>query len=310
MWFTPSYNERPSADSYIEAIGQKPEDYRVLSRMPLNVDMIPYRFPGAGEPARSVAILDTETTGLTDNADVIDLAILRCGVDASNQLCCIDEVYSGLNDPGRPIPPHIAELTGITDEMVKGQSIEKSTVHHILRDDPVIVAHNAAFDRPLFEKLFPNDDHNWACSMEYCGWYRRGFETKKLEILLEREGFFYDAHRAYMDCLAVAFLLHLVPESLAEILEPRIKITAVKSPIDVKDVLKKRGYRWDGMVWSKNVVRKEYGKAHGMVPDESPYAITTVEVERTFLRKLYRHGRMARVRSINLRKEFKKQSNR
>ena len=62
---------------------------------------------------------------------------------------------------------------------------------------------------------------------------------------MQQEGFFFDAHRAYTDCLAVAFMLHRVPESLNEILKPRVKVTAVGSPYEVKDILKGRGYKWN-----------------------------------------------------------------
>ena len=255
MWSTPSGNKRPSADAYIEKIAKRPEDYRVLERMPLDQRLVPLKFDGVGEPVKPIVILDTETTGL-DDADVIELGMIRCGVDGSNRLCSIDEMLNGFNDPGYDIPPLITELTGITNEMVKGKSLDKTKVRHILRDDPIVVVHNAAYDRPLFEKLFPGDNHRWVCSLEYYDWYGRGFATKNLAMLLEREGFFFNAHRAYMDCLAVAFMLNLVPESLNEILRPRVKITAVGSPISVKDDLRKRGYKWDinNKVWFKTVV--------------------------------------------------------
>ena len=94
----------------------------------------------------------------------------------------------------------------------------------ILRGDPVIIAHNARFDRPFFEKIFLDDCHEWACSMQYCDWPGREFSGRGLGVLLQQEGYFFDAHRAYMDCLAVAALLRVVPGSLAEILAPSVKV--------------------------------------------------------------------------------------
>ena len=112
--------------------------------------------------------------------------------------------------------------------MVKGRHITESKVKHMLRDDLVIIAHSAKFDRPKFESLFPGDDHRWTCSLDYYDWPK--FGTKKLEILLHLEGFFFDAHRAYLDCLALAFMMHRVPECLTEILRPQVRISAVGSP--------------------------------------------------------------------------------
>ena len=289
MWITPSGEQRPGADAYVKKIARQPRDYRVMERMPLDVGSIPVRFDGVGEPVKSVVILDTETTGL-DEADVIELGMIRCGVDASNRLCSIDEVFDGFNDPGYAIPPPITKLTGITDEMVKGKCLDEAEIRHVLRDDPVIIVHNAAYDRPLFEKLFPDDDHMWACSMDYYDWYGNGFATKKLEILLEREGFFFDAHRAYMDCLAVAFMLHRVPESLDKILKPRVKITAWGSPFETKDILKARGYRWNGRVWSTILVNG-------------------VDEEMAFLKKLYINGQEATAQEVDQRTIFKKHHN-
>ena len=70
--------------------------------------------------------------------------------------------------------------------MVRGKRVDSAKVEHILRGDPVIVAHNARFDRPFFEKLFPDDGHKWACSMEYCDWQGRGFSGRGLGYLYRR----------------------------------------------------------------------------------------------------------------------------
>ena len=57
-------------------------------------------------------------------------------------------------------------------------------------------------------------------------------------------------------------MLHRVPESLNEILKPRVKVTAVGSPYEVKDILKGRGYKWnnDRKEWYTPVVdeREQY----------------------------------------------------
>ena len=106
---------------------------------------------------------------------MLELAIIRCGVDDSGSLCSIDEMLDEFNHPGFEIPPKVGELTGITDEMVRGKSVDKAKVERILRGDPVIIAHNARFDCPFFEKIFLDDCHKWACSMQYCDWPGREF---------------------------------------------------------------------------------------------------------------------------------------
>ena len=118
-----------------------------MERLPLDKESIPSKFKDADEPVRWVAILDTETTGLGPDAEVLELAIVRCGVDSSGSLCSVDEMLDEFNDPGFEIPAEVGKITGITDDMVHGKSVDMSKVEHILRDDPVIIAHNARFDR-------------------------------------------------------------------------------------------------------------------------------------------------------------------
>ena len=314
MWFTPSGSQRPDASSYVDKIAERPEDYRVLERLPLDEKSVPEKFKGAGEPVRWVAILDTETTGFEPDDRVLELAIVRCGIDASGNLCSVDEMLDEFNDPGFEIPAEVGALTGITNDMVRGKRVDSAKVEHILRGDPVIVAHNARFDRPFFEKLFPDDGHKWACSMAYYDWQGRGFSGKGLSYLMQQEGFFFDAHRAYMDCLAVAFMLHRVPESLNEILKPRVKVTAAGSPYEVKDILKGRGYKWnnDRKEWYTTVVdeREQYEAYSELLDDGEVYLYGSANVsnEMAFLKDLYLGGHRATRSEIDPRKEFKKQN--
>ena len=293
VWYTPSGNPRPDAGYYADKIAEHADDYRVLERLPLNLESVPKRFEGTGEPTQWVAILDTETTGFGSNDEVIELAIVRCGVDRSGRLCSLDEVVDEFNDPGFEIPAEVSELTGITDDMVRGKSVDRAKVERILRGDPVIIAHNAAFDRPFFEKMFPGDCRRWACSMEGCDWRRRGYSGKSLVYLVQQEGFFFSAHRAYMDCLAVAALLYFAPDSLVEVLTPRAKVMAGGNSFDVKEVLKTHRYRWDGVnrMWYK------------MVPGGAAGQAAMDEMQ--FLAGLYPGGRLSKCRDIDQRMEFK-----
>ena len=97
MWFTPSGGQRPDASSYVDKIAERPEDYRVLERLPLDEKSVPEKFKGAGEPVRWVAILDTETTGFGPDDRVLELAIVRCGIDVSGNLCSVDEMLDEFN---------------------------------------------------------------------------------------------------------------------------------------------------------------------------------------------------------------------
>jgi len=64
--------------------------------------------------SRPIAFFDLETTGVNLSSDrIVEVAIVKVLQDGSRQ------VKRKLINPGIPIPPHITEIHGITDEMVK-----------------------------------------------------------------------------------------------------------------------------------------------------------------------------------------------
>ena len=245
----------------LDEIQAHPEDFRLLQRVP--VTRADAQFPIAlaqpvGDEIELVA-LDLETTGLKAGEDaIIELGMARVQVSASTaQVTSIDEVVSLYEDPGRPIPEIITQLTGITDAMVAGQRIDDAVVEQWLAGDPIVVAHNASFDRPFFEDRWPAlAGKRWACSSRGINWGSLGFESSKLEYLVFRNGFyFYEGHRASVDCLAVAWLLHVNVEAsralLASEAQLEYAVKAVGAPFEVKDALKDRGYAWRPELWGK-----------------------------------------------------------
>ena len=191
MWQTPSGTQKEPSEKYLAGISAHPENYRVLERVPLNPDKIPISFNNKPQvDDTTVVILDVETTGLGRTDSIIELGMARCRYNTrTGTLYGVDAVLDMLEDPGRPIPPEITALTGITDEMVSGKHIDVTCVREMLRGDPVIVAHNAAFDRSFFERMFPeNSENRWACTMRNIPWRRMGHDSAKLGSILEREG--------------------------------------------------------------------------------------------------------------------------
>ena len=200
-------------------------------------------------------ILDTETTGLVlDKAEVIELAMLKFAYTPDGEVLRIIGRFDELRQPAHPIPPTITALTGITDEMVAGRSIDPTAVAAFIADAAIVIAHNAKFDRPIAENSWPVfKGVDWVCSLDEIPWRENGFEGTKLSYLLADAGFFADAHRAIADCCALLHILSLpfgaegkpaLATLLAKARETTIRVFAVDSPFDRKDLLKARGYRW------------------------------------------------------------------
>jgi DNA polymerase-3 subunit epsilon len=215
-----------------------------------------------------VLILDTETTGLDQSKEkIIELAMLRLDVDSSTGVPLGSvQVFDELEDPGRAIPKEVVALTGITDADVQGKRLDEARIAAILEGVDVVIAHNAAFDRPFCEARIPQfRDLAWACSFADIDWKAQGRSSSKLEALALELGWFYDAHRAEVDCHALlAVLVAPLPNEpdttgMAKLLQaaqsPFFRLQATGAPFEAKDLLKARAYRWnaDQRVWHTRI---------------------------------------------------------
>ncbi len=228
-------------------------DYRVLRRF-RPVDR--YAEPD-GASLQTGLVLDTETTGIDPLRDeVIELGmVLFEYAPATGRIYRLLDTFDELQDPGRPLPPEITELTHITDAMVRGQHINPDKVEQFVDRASVIIAHNAAFDRPFVEKQWKVfAEKPWGCSMSQIPWREEGIGTRKQELIALCLGFFYDAHRAEHDCRALLNILAApLPSSrrpaLAALLEHALTddahIWAAGAPYDCKEQLKERGYHFN-----------------------------------------------------------------
>lgn len=88
-------------------------------------------------------IVDLETTGgAPGSSGITEIGAVR--VEGLR----VTERFSTLVDPGVPIPAHITGITGIDDEMVRGQPVIERALPAFIefaRED-ILVAHNAPFD--------------------------------------------------------------------------------------------------------------------------------------------------------------------
>ena len=226
--------------------------YRVLRRFEERVDGPPE--PHEAARLRKGVYLDVETTGTRPHDRIIELALLVFHFDDEGRVARVSSEFDAFEDPGRPIPEEIVALTGITDDMVRGQRIDDDAVARFVEGADIVVAHNAGFDRPFVEQRFPLfRDLPWACSVNDVDWYSAGLRSRKLEYLAIAKGFFYQAHRAIHDChVGLRILADALydggPTALADLIARAsrewVRVWALGSPYEKKDELKGRGYRW------------------------------------------------------------------
>ncbi len=175
-----------------------------------------------GNDARSIQdeiiIFDVETTGLSPERD----RLTEIGAVKLRNLQIVDSFDTFVN-PGRPIPPHITELTRITDEMVADAPDEAEALRQFMAfcgSDPVLAAHNARFDTSFLNKVcerhkitFP---YQWLDTLVLCQSALPELNKHKLDVVVKhlRLGSF-GHHRANEDAAILAKVYVTLIERLA-----------------------------------------------------------------------------------------------
>lgn len=250
----------------LEAMARELEasgEYVVLRRIPpFTAREVP-----EGTKVSTGLFLDVETTGLNPRTDeVIELAMVPFRYcQQTGVIFEVLEPYAELRDPGRWIPKVVTELTGISNEMVRGKQLDSDRLRATVETADLIVAHNASFDRPFAERLdgvFAGKP--WACTVSDINWRAKGISGTKLEYLASAFGFHYEPHRALGDCMAGITILDQTLKKLNATVLSRLlerarltvwRLQAVGAPFEAKDRLKARGYRWnrDERCWWRDI---------------------------------------------------------
>lgn len=238
----------------IPEIQNNPAQFRLLEQIPFSAeDSFPIQLHEHAGDETYLLLVDFETTGFTAGSDeVIEIGLVQVAYSPSlRKITAITDITSQLECPSATISPLITKITGITNEMVAGKRIDDAHVARLADSSRALIAHNAQFDRSFWRARFPNlPEQVWGCSVKDIDWNANGFESAKLEYLLMKNGYFYDGHRAATDCLAMVQLFETVPNALPELLtntqKTSYKILAKGVGFADKDIVKARGYKWDG----------------------------------------------------------------
>ena len=150
----------------------------------------------------AAAFIDVETTGLSNQDEIVELAISLFQFDAeTGQILKIKDRYSGLREPSIKIPPQVIDIHGITNQDVKNKKLNQGKIAEMIDEAQALIAHNAQFDKRFVKELFPQvEDKLWLCSMRGINWKGKGFESKGLEYLIKQHNISkLQTHRAQDD---------------------------------------------------------------------------------------------------------------
>ena len=224
-----------------------------LKRLGVIDQEITFTDPGDADTF-NILVLDTETTGLTAEDEMVEIGIaaFRCTTDG--QFTHYFKTKNWLNEPSRPMHPEAEQVTGLSLEDLAGQRFDDDEIIKVLEWADLIIAHNARFD---FQKMHmrysaPLQEKVWLCSQRQIDWLAHGHDSAKLSTLAYEHGFFYEKHRTDGDIHALAYLLSYAYEGnqtyLGDLLGHRDDrqqlLMITKSPFASKDEWRPRGYRW------------------------------------------------------------------
>jgi len=199
--------------------------------------------------------IDIETTGLDPARDaILEIAAVRFNGHR------VEDEWSTLINPGKPIPAFITQLTGITNEMVRNAP----TLHDVLQDvadfcgnDP-IVGHNVRFDLSFLQRqnILKNNEvvdtyELAAVAMPGSSRYNLGTLGKMLGSIIP------NSHRALDDAKLTHVVLHALYQ---KVLELPIEILA-------ETVRFAEGIDWDGTLMFKMALKEK-----GRMPVEAKRA--------------------------------------
>jgi DNA polymerase-3 subunit epsilon len=160
-----------------------------------------------------VAIVSTETTGLTPADEPISIGLLLMEV-APRLGSLVREVdsYYGSREPDVPVEPASTGVHGMTIEMLRGKRFDMDAVNAILDAADVLVAHGADFTARMLATVLPGiPARRWRCSIRQLKWSQYyQVPNHKLDTICDHLGIFRPRPQiALDDCLSLAKVLFL-----------------------------------------------------------------------------------------------------
>ncbi len=246
MWGHPAMaiTDHGCVQAFPDCMYNMPKNFKVIYGMEAYVvndldRQLILKNPDSRSVNDEIIIFDVETTGLNFNSD----RLTEIGAVKLKNLQVVDSFNTKVN-PEKPIPAHITELTGISDDDVKNAPHEKEAIELFMEfcgDKPVLAAHNARFDTNFINEACKRQgivfDYNWIDTLILCqamlpemGRHKLNLVAKQLKLGK------FDHHRASDDALMLAKIyIELVGRLVSEKqLRTLDEINSKAGDIDVK----------------------------------------------------------------------------
>ena len=217
-------------------------------------------------------LLDCETTHAdAATAEPVQIGVVTFAFDwDTGQILSINQGASAYHEPTQRISDEATRVHNLTLDDVRGSNAADTLRWLATYPADVVLAHNAAFDRPIIERVVKLPRAAWGCTMQDVPWKELGYSSTALRVLLAEHANHYmphgQQHDALLDAMATLMVLSVPTAlqwgrwSLADIMQhtraTSYTVSAHGAAFDSKDLLKARGYQWDApaKVWTRRGV--------------------------------------------------------
>jgi DNA polymerase III subunit epsilon len=205
-------------------------------------------------------ILDTETSGLEDDAPVIEVGAILYSVENQCTLQELSTLLPALTNAAESI--NRIKLGALSEiELTRSVSFALETLFAMSKAADVYVAHNAEFDNKKVcgdTRFLPLASRPWLCTMADFKWPLATKEQGSLiNIALDHGIGVASAHRALADCRLIAALfdrMEDLPSMFQTAMRPKALFQALV-PFERKDEAKAAGFKWNGTdkTWTRQM---------------------------------------------------------
>jgi DNA polymerase III subunit epsilon len=221
---------------------------------------LPEVFKKSTGETTNVALVAMESKGKNPrHAKIVELAAILCKVDkATGNVCEILDAQQWFQDPEEenPFSEGFTQKTGLTQEMVAGESIDGKAFEDLIQSAEIVVSYNAGFVRPILQEQFPFlHDSTFACVRNQIEWTLKGHECRSLQHLTKDHLWYSEEKRTLQQC---GILLKLLSETkdlngepagyFKELIERAVEpLITVEAKVDIhqKYLMKKERFHWD-----------------------------------------------------------------
>ena len=185
-------------------------------------------------------VLDFETTGLQPGYRPVEIAWLEF-----DSLYKVSQSVTSLIDPQMPIEPGAQKVHGISSEMLVGKPTLEEFLHgehadKFANEHVLVVAHNAAFDLPMFEPFCKKATS--LCTMRLAQALYPTAENHRLSTLASMFAVEVEpTHRAMADVGACFELLRTIAKKEDKSIDELLVIASYTSPESLMPFGKHKG---------------------------------------------------------------------